>query len=93
MESEAIEAMKDIEKETAEITARSRENLRRRITAIEADGTEEIRRIARETEEHTSAEIARVKEEYREKSGSVAKDFEKKNLRGKLFHDVLYGKP
>jgi len=89
MESEAHEAMADIAKETAELTARAEESLRGRVAAVEADSAKEIRQLVRECEEHTAAEIARVQDEYRLKT--AAYKAEARNLRGKIFHDVLYG--
>ncbi|MCL2199440.1 MAG: hypothetical protein FWB80_10995 [Defluviitaleaceae bacterium] len=75
IESEAQEAIKDIEKQNAELTKAAQKSLQKKIAQIEAKGTEEIKRIAMESENHTARRIEEVKEKYRKK----------------MLHDVLYG--
>lgn len=84
--------MNDIAKETADLAKKARENLEKRVTEIEDDSAEAIRRIAKESEAHTAAKIAQIREEYLMKTEKLDADYEKneKNLRGKIFHDVLY---
>lgn len=91
LESEAQTAMHDIEKETAQVSRGAQERLARRIAAIEADGAEAVRRLVRESEKHTAARIAQVNEEFAAKSAAFEEEFRRKNLRGKIFHDVLHG--
>jgi DNA anti-recombination protein RmuC len=93
IESEAQEAMNDIAKENAALTHRAQENLAKRIAAIESEGADNIKRLVQESEKHTAARIAEIQEEFLNKSKSFEKDFRnaRKNLRGKIFHDVLHG--
>ncbi|MCL2357156.1 MAG: hypothetical protein FWC70_08370 [Defluviitaleaceae bacterium] len=93
IESEAQEAMLDIEKETADLTHGAHEKLARRIAEIEREGADTVRRIASESERETAAKIALAQEEWREKNIRLEKSFteNRKKMRGKLFHDVLYG--
>ncbi|MCL2224597.1 MAG: hypothetical protein FWB96_06495 [Defluviitaleaceae bacterium] len=93
LESEAQEAMNDIAKESAHMAQQAQETLTTKIAAIENDGAETIRNLVNEAETHTAARIALVNEEYRTKSEDFKKVFEEKKeaLRGKIFHDVLYG--
>jgi len=93
IEIEAQEAMKDIEKENAHLAHSAQENLARRIAAIENEGAETIKLLVCETEKQTAEKIAQVQEEYRVKEEVFKKEFleNRKKLRGKIFHDVLYG--
>jgi len=91
LESEAQEAMNDIAKENAILTRKTQENLAKKISAIESDGAETIRRLVNEAETHTAARIALIQEEYHAKTEMLHNAGQNKNLRGKIFHDVLYG--
>ncbi|MCL1845305.1 MAG: hypothetical protein FWF77_05325 [Defluviitaleaceae bacterium] len=95
IESDAQEAMNDIEKETAVLAQSAREGLARRIAEIEREGTEAIHRLAVEAELDTATQIARAQEEWREKNENLEKFFveNREKMRGKIFHDVLYGAP
>ncbi|MCL1863316.1 MAG: hypothetical protein FWF78_07110 [Defluviitaleaceae bacterium] len=75
IESEAQAAIKDIEKQNAELTIIAQKKLQKRIAEIEADGKDEISLMAAETESHTARRIEEVKEKYRKK----------------IFYDILYG--
>ena len=85
--------MNDIAKECAILAARAQENLTKRIVGIENEGAETIRRLVQESENQTAARIVRVQEEYADKTAALEHDFQsaRKNLRGKIFHDVLHG--
>ncbi|MCL1883370.1 MAG: hypothetical protein FWF81_06445 [Defluviitaleaceae bacterium] len=91
LESDAQEAMKDIEKEIVFYTKNMQDSLAKRITEIESDGAETIKRLISETEKHTAARISQVQEEYLKKTTKFEKDFRlnEKKLRGKIFHDIL----
>ncbi|MCL2386124.1 MAG: hypothetical protein FWC89_01105 [Defluviitaleaceae bacterium] len=93
IESEAQEAMNDITKENAHLAFKAQEELERRVANIENEGAEAIRRLVLETERHTAARIAYVQDEYRIKGEEFESEFMngRKILRGKIFHDVLYG--
>ncbi|MCL2578369.1 MAG: hypothetical protein FWE27_10070 [Defluviitaleaceae bacterium] len=91
LESEAQEAMNDIAKENACLARQAQENLTKKIAAIESDGTEAIRLLVNEAETHTAARIALIQEEYRAKTEKLDFTGKRENLRGKIFHDVLYG--
>lgn len=93
IETEAQEAMHDIEKESAVIKQNAQENLARRIAEIEREGAETVRNFVRESEKDTAAKIARAREEWRAKNERLEKHFieNRKKMRGKIFHDILYG--
>jgi Skp family chaperone for outer membrane proteins len=95
IESEAQDAMKDIAKENEQLTQKARQDLARRVAVIEHEGAEAIRRIVRETDTQTMEKIANKQAEFLAKTQAFEKDFEanKDKLRGKIFHDVLHGKP
>jgi len=92
LESEAQEAMKDIEKETADITKSTHESLSKRIAAIESEGAEKIKQLTIETENYTVERITQIQEEYRIKAEGFENEFrvKRKAQRAKIFHDVLY---
>lgn len=94
LESDAQQAMNDIAKENANITNRAREGLAKRIAAIESDGEDAIKRLLRESEDHTAKRIALIQEEYRAKEIALEENYKHnaESLRGKIFHDVLYGR-
>ncbi|MCL1877684.1 MAG: hypothetical protein FWF80_02385 [Defluviitaleaceae bacterium] len=93
IEYEAQEAMNDIEKEKADLTKTAHEKLAWRIAEIEREGAEAVHRFAAEAERDTAAQIANMREEWREKNEGLEKFFieNRKKMRGKIFHDVLYG--
>jgi hypothetical protein len=93
LESEAQEAMNDIAKETAHISQRAQESLAQKINAIESDGAETIRLLTNEAETYTAAQISLVQREFAKKSAELQKNrtAQQKILRGKIFHDILYG--
>ena len=91
IESEAQEAMNTIAKENSYLITKAKEDLSQRIARLETEGAEKIRRLVLETEKHTAARIARVQEEYRNKADAFEAEYRSGRLRGKIFHDVLYG--
>ena len=92
IESEAQEAMKDIEKENLRLNETMQENLSKRISAIENEGAEKIKRLVSEAENHTAERIAQIQEEYLIKAEGFENEFriKEKAQRAKIFHDVLY---
>ncbi|MCL2049756.1 MAG: hypothetical protein FWG87_13635 [Defluviitaleaceae bacterium] len=95
MESEAQEAMKDIEKETASLSQTTLDNLTAKVTAIENEGAEKIKLLVSELESHTAEQITGVQEEYRIKGEGFEQEFRshKKTLCERIFFDIVYGEP
>lgn len=91
LESEAQEAMNDIVKENASLVRQSQEKIAKKIAEMEKDGAEKIRSLVNEAEAHTAARIAQIEEEFSAKTEELNFIGKNENLRGKIFHDVLYG--